>query len=463
MASFGEGGSYSGHLRLRAQVDVGDPGATTTSVTVRLRVWVETDGWNFADSQTVSYSGWKSGSVNFNNNLTSGDKLVVDRSWAHPVGSSRVNQSFTAKLSGNNATGSSPSVKVAWSVAGKSARPPDPPALASMGVAREGGSDWEPTHRVYWGYTTDNGGDPVSTWTLQIDDFDNFVTPIAGVNTEGGVRYYITGTILPGGRYWYRVRGTNSAGAGEWKTAIFDAPAVAPQTPNLDATSSIGKTTATLNWSERNNGGAEVTKSEVDVRRASDLATVYSEAVISGADSRVVTDLEPGTAYDYRVRLSNTAGYGAWSAWSNRFTTDFSEPGNRPTLSVSIIDTTSVLMSWTQDMQAGETALSGFDYQVSLLPDFSVLFASGSLTAGSTWRQIAGLTPATQYYFRVRAKNSIGEGPWSAIKSLTPPQGVRVYLNGSWAAKPLYVWDGSEWTVPTAIRVRSGGAWVDAG
>src|SRR5690606_41846031 len=100
-------------------------------------------------------------------------------------------------------------------------------------------SDWHPRYRVYWGYATDNGGGPVSTWTLQRDDFDTFATPMAGANLQGGVRRYITGTFSPGRRYWYRVRGNNSAGAGAWRTKTFDAPGVQPQVPVWQSTTSI--------------------------------------------------------------------------------------------------------------------------------------------------------------------------------------------------------------------------------
>src|SRR5690606_41450018 len=72
------------------------------------------------------------------------------------------------------------------------------------------------------------------------------------------------------------------------------------------------------------------------------------------------------------------------------------------------------------------------------------------------------MTPATQYYFRVRAKSAIGDGPWSAVKSLTAPQGIRVRLDGARVPKPLYAWMDGVWVVPTSIKGRSGGAWVEA-
>src|SRR5690606_27691319 len=52
--------------------------------------------------------------------------------------------------------------------------------------------------------------------------------------------------------------------------------------------------------------------------------------------------------------------------------------------------------------------------------------------------------------------------PWSAVKSLTAPQGIRVRLDGAWVPKPVYAGMDGEWVVPTSIKGRSGGAWGEA-
>lgn len=462
MAVFEETGSYSGHLRLRARVDVGDPGPNSTSVTVRLRVWVGTDGWNFNDGQTVSYSDWKSGSVNFNNNLSSGEKQVVDKSWSHSVGSSRVTRAFNAKLTGNNATGSSPTVRVVFRVEGRPVSPPQPPTNSSMKVVRSGGSDYNPLYEMRWGNSANNGGESVSQWTLQIDDNDTFATNLAAVNPSAGARSYVTGVIDPGMRIWWRIRGWNSAGAGAWRTEQFLAPSVVPQSPTIRDVISVTQTGATLRWTERHNGGSDVTMNYIQVRPVGSTTNVVSDSVSTSSSQRTVTGLKPGTQYEWRVRVYNGVGYSDYSSWGGRFTTDEAAPTKRPNLQVAVIDPTSVRMSWTHTMGSGEAARTGFDWQVSTVDNFSSILASGSMPASTLTRDIQGLTPATQYYFRVRAKNSVGTGPWSAIKSLSPPQGIRVYLNGVWVAKNLYYWDGEDWAVPSMIRVWNGTSWVDA-
>lgn len=462
MAVFEETGSYSGHLRLRARVDVDEPGPNTTSVTVRLRIWVGTDGWNFNDGQTVSYSDWKSGSVNFNNNLSSGEKEVVDRSWSHPVGSGAVTRAFNAKLSGNSATGSSPSVRVVFRVEGSPVSPPSPPSSASMRVVRDGGSDYNPLYRLEWGNSVNNGGDGVTEWTLQIDDNDTFATILQADNPSAGARSFVTGVIDPGMRIWWRIRAWNSAGAGSYRTEQFLAPTVVPQSPLIQDVVSVTASSATLRWDNRHDGGASLTHSDIEVRPVGSTTNTVSGAAGYTGEQRAVTGLQPGEQYEWRVRLHNGTGWSEYSSWGGRFTTDQSAPTNRPSLAVGTVDATTARMTWTHTAGPGEATRTEFDYQVSLSSDFAVLFASGSVHASVLLKDIAGLTPATQYYFRVRAENSIGTGPWSSVKSLTAPQGVKVRLNGVWVAKPLYVWDGSDWIVPAMIRVRSGGVWVDA-
>lgn len=461
MATFSATGSYQGHLRLRAQVDVGDPGPSTTSVNVRLRVWVGTDGWNINDDQRVSFSGWKSGSNDFRNDLSSGEKLVVDRTWSHSVGSSQVNRNFSASLSGNNATGSSPSVFIAWHVDKSPAQPPDPPSWSSMTVQKVSGSRFNPTFRFSWGNSANNHGSGVNASQIEIDNNDNFFeSPVDAVIAE---RHRDTTYPEPGGSYAWRVRMRNDAGWGPWRTKDFSVPYETPEAPTFDSASSITQTGANLWWFNGETGGSSPYRSRVQIRKTSDNVVFYDADFFDEGRFRSTGVLEPNTTYQWRVAVMNAAGWSDFSSWFPSFKTLPSEPKNRPNLSVAVISPVEARMSWTYTASAGEAAGTEWGYQVSTNKDFSgTLFESGFIPLGTTQFAVDGLTPLTQYYFRVRRWNSVGFGPWSAVKSLSPPQGVRVYLNGAWEAKNLYYWDGSEWAVPGMIRGRSGGAWVDA-
>lgn len=87
-------------------------------------------------------------------------------------------------------------------------------------------------------------------------------------------------------------------------------------------------------------------------------------------------------------------------------------------------------VTWT-----GVANADDYDVQVSELADFSVLDANVNVAAPAvTWTGMANcvLDPAKTYYFRVRANNQCGEGPWkqSNIVTLDPTVTSIAYTTG---------------------------------
>lgn len=455
MATFSETGSYSGHLRLRMEVVVGEPGASTTSVNVRLRVWVGTDGWNINDGQRVGFSGWKSGGNDFMNDLTSGEKLVIDRDWSHSVGNSDSVHSFSATLSGNNATGSSPSVSTSFRVLGRPGSAPSQPRSLSVSSIRSTGAMFQ------WSPPLDNGGLAISEYHLQYrkDTEDNYTVIENISNSEREV----TSSFDRNTVYRWRVRAVNSAGLGDLNQGDDfrtdrEHPSVGTpvEVDNLEATS------ARILWAIGDNGGAATEKSEVIVSTSSNRASTGSYVHNAESDvitSRNVTGLTRATKYYYWIRIYNGK---YWSDWTQTrdFTTDPTEPKTRAVLTVVADGPTAALSSWTWSGDDGGRAITGYDWQFSTSSDFTTDVVNVSTTNLS--RTQTGLTPATQYFFRVRPKNTVGAGPWSATRSLIAPQGVKRWTGTTWAPVPIYYWDGTDWAVPTSIKGRSGSGWVEA-
>jgi hypothetical protein len=89
------------------------------------------------------------------------------------------------------------------------------------------------------------------------------------------------------------------------------------------------------------------------------------------------------------------------------------------------------------------------------LPNTSYTISYGTTTSADTFtttssvtnKTIIGLTPGVKYYFKVRAVNSVGTGPYSSIINTTTIAGARVNVAGVWKTAVPYVRDGGVWKV----------------
>lgn len=67
-----------------------------------------------------------------------------------------------------------------------------------------------------------------------------------------------------------------------------------------------------------------------------------------------------------------------------------------------------------------------------------------TITSAET-QPVTGLFPGRTYYFRARARNSVGWGPWSAISSVSTMAGVRVNVGGVYKRAIPYVRVAGVW------------------
>jgi hypothetical protein len=140
------------------------------------------------------------------------------------------------------------------------------------------------------------------------------------------------------------------------------------------------------------------------------------------ATSRVISGLANSTTYYWRV--SSTSSTGTTSDWSatRSFTTaaPLAIPV-APTLSAPANAATNVTRTPTMSWNA-VTGAATYEIQISTVNTFAtVAFGRTGLTARSI-RVSPQLGSRIAYFWRVRAVNAAGTGPWSTVRSFTTRQ-----------------------------------------
>ena len=223
--------------------------------------------------------------------------------------------------------------------------------------------------------------------------------------TGAGVTTYNDTGLTASTTYFYRVRATNAVGdsaySAEASATTATLPPAAPSALNASAASS---SQINLTWTDNasNETGFRIERKTGSGGTYSEIATVGANVV-----SYSRTGLAANTTYYYRVRATNAGGDSAYSNEANATTLD-AAPASPTALGATPVSTSQINLSWT-DNASNETG-------------FKIERKTG---AGGTYAQIAttganvttyndtGLSTATNYYYRVRATNSIGDSTYS--------------------------------------------------
>ena len=246
----------------------------------------------------------------------------------------------------------------------------------------------------------------------------------------------------------------NAAGASDWTDSQSSMTAAAvPDKPVLSAT--VDGQDVVLSWTVPDDNGSAITTYHIqrfpsttndgtDVQNdwGDDLGTDVQDTddVIipepMGTTTHTDRDLVPGTTYYYRIRAVNSvdtdSGQGAWSD-TVQLTTMPKAPDK-----IADDDTTAnvdeglvltpaldkITLSWTAPDNNG-SVISEYQIQRWDSVDRMWVTIKDQLPVSVTSYDDTGLDPATRYFYRMRAVNAGGEGPWTTLKSATtldPPE-----------------------------------------
>jgi GH18 family chitinase len=282
-----------------------------------------------------------------------------------------------------------------------------------------------------------------SNYTVQVATDVNFTNIIVNsssiTDTTKSISFLANNT-----KYYWRVQGTNQYGSGtQSSTNSFTTVAAitipGQPTPLSPLNNALNQAISLqLKWTKVSGATSYIVQlSRSTTFNSLDLADSSLTDTV-----RQISSLLNNTIYYWRVKAKNSAGMGTGSN-SFSFTTiaAITIPG-KPTLLTplnnAVNQAISLQLKWTK--VSGTTS---YLVQLSKSNTFSSLvIGDSSLT--DTVRQISSLLNNTNYYWRVRAKNSAGIGAWSntflfTTISLIPGTPVLIYPSNGLSNIPLQI------------------------
>ncbi|ANC31423.1 fibronectin type III domain-containing protein [Isoptericola dokdonensis] len=445
-------GGWNG--RLQVGIDVSQspssPSNGTTSVTLTIRYYVRTDGYNFADTQTLKLSGDVSGSVEFYNSLTGTNESKLVATRTRTVGlsySSRASRTFKATLSGAF-NGATPTKTRGYTA-------PYRPAAAPGKVGRPTASPLSTVVDVRWSTPASNGA--------AVDKYDVLVERPTGGDIDrrnsGTDNYHRMYGMSPGGDYTVRVRAHNSAGWGPWsdKRSFSTAPLPPGKVarPTISAITSSG---CNVNYKAPASNGASIDKYEINLERASSSTDIGRWTDPNGSPFFGVDGLNRASDYVIQVRAHNSAG---WGDWSDRapFTTAATRPDKpaRPTAPAEYV-TTQTMRVYYENPNTGGDAIT--TWQVRLEDTSGTVLGTFDDGNGPPYYSgITGLQPGRTYRARVRMRNAVGWSDWSEPATFRMLSAVKVGDGTEWIDALLYIGNGTDWVLAEA-RTGTGTGWA---
>lgn len=348
--------------------------------------------------------------------------------WTAPETSStivdgdRVHQTATGTVQNYSDTDLAPAVTKHYrvrAVNGQGVGPWSNVAMASTLGGRPGRPDLTATAsgtsiiNLAWTPPTGDGGSAVTGYEIEYWDGSNGWMDLVAL--DDSVTAYTHRNIVGGVTKFYRIRAENAAGSGNWSTTAYATTATTvPSPPTLVATAD-GAAKIVLTWTAGHDGGLAITA--YSLQHSSDAgrtwADIHDDSIAPGLTMSYTDDkdITGGTTKHYRIRATNSKGAGGWSPLASA-KTDTSIPG-RPTVKVNGV-AGGVDVSWTKPpTKTGGSAIIRFEVQRW---DAANRRWVDRLTTSSTQFRDSGLTTGKKYFYRVRAVNAMGDGPWSTFR-----------------------------------------------
>ncbi|CAF4625933.1 unnamed protein product, partial [Rotaria sp. Silwood2] len=248
-------------------------------------------------------------------------------------------------------------------------------------------------------YPDYDGGSPVIEFEVQVINSDNSSRMVY----RGRDLDCIVAGLLPGRPYIFQVRAFNRAGAGPWSEYldVLSGPGV-PEAPRNIVVTCRTANSALISWEEGVNNGAAITEFRLEWSRKENDS--FMQLYCGTNCTYEAKGLTPVTHYFFRVQAVNLAGPSPYSMLASCVT-----PAAPPSIVTSVKahpKSTSMTITWKEPSNNG-SPITGYYIDIG---EKELIFASPELTEYN----IDEVLPDTAYRIRIRAVNSIGQGPYSS-------------------------------------------------
>lgn len=196
-----------------------------------------------------------------------------------------------------------------------------------------------------------------------------------------------------------------------------------PSAPlSLVATPDPGATSVSLSWAAPSSDGGSAVNGYRLERSASPSFSSPTITTLGAVLSTTVTGLTAGQTYYFRIAALNavTDEAATWSVYSSTASAFLGSAPGAPTGVGVAARLGGVYVAWTAPASDGGVAISGYAVEVATNAGFTTGVRSKAVGSSARGATLVGLTPATTYYARVTASNSIGtSSPSSSSNNAT--------------------------------------------
>jgi fibronectin type 3 domain-containing protein len=242
-------------------------------------------------------------------------------------------------------------------------------------------------------------------------------TPFAQVGTVAANTTSLSHTLLsPKTQYVYKVRACNATDCSAYSSEIT--AVTSPSAPTGLSATAPSHTQVNLSWTAP---AQSVTGYTIERRNGTDAFALLVNVVGGTTTTYSDNDVQPGTAYVYRVKACDSANC---SAFSNEATvttppTPVTPPGAPGSLAATAVSSSRIDLSWIA--ASGSVSKYYIERKTTSLGTYAVI---DSVASTSSSYQNTDLLAATEYWYRVRACNTSGcsdSNEYAATTLLAPP------------------------------------------